>query len=383
MWAGREALAFGRGGVAAAARATGLSRATVTKGMRAIQLGETIEPGRVRRPGGGRRPLEDHDVAARHRPGAARRRRGSRATATRSPGRRGASASLPARCATPATRSTTPRSRGTCAGWASACSPTARRRPGPERLDRGEQFRIVDRQVSSALARGDPAISVEVRHRKPSRASAPAGPRARAQPRPAPPRRVPGAGRGAAQARATTASSTSPPTTAGSASRSTRTTPASSWRRSAAGGSTWDASAARTRGRSRSPPNAAPTDSWPACGRPSCRGLPTRRAWPSASVISLPGRRAGTTSSTASSASGAGNGRASPVVSRRVVVSLIGNARLAHRRGVYARLDEASYARDGPASRTRCMARRRERPAAARGTTRSLPSDRRLRREAC
>ena len=63
LWAGREALAFGRGGVAAVARATGLARATVTKGMREIELGVTLEPGRIRRPGGGRRPLEDHDVA--------------------------------------------------------------------------------------------------------------------------------------------------------------------------------------------------------------------------------------------------------------------------------------------------------------------------------
>ena len=63
MWAGREALAYGRGGIAAVSRATGLARATVSKGMRAVEAGETIEPGHVRRVGGGRRPLEDHDAA--------------------------------------------------------------------------------------------------------------------------------------------------------------------------------------------------------------------------------------------------------------------------------------------------------------------------------
>jgi len=62
LWAGGEALAFGRGGVAAASRVTGLARATVVKGMREIEGGVKIELGRLRRAGGGRRPLEDHDV---------------------------------------------------------------------------------------------------------------------------------------------------------------------------------------------------------------------------------------------------------------------------------------------------------------------------------
>ncbi len=174
MWAGREALAFGRGGVAAAARATGLSRATVTKGMRAIQLGETIEPGRVRRPGGGRRPLEDHDV----------------------------------RLVTDLERLVADEARGHCdaLAWTTRSvrelaralreagheihytsvarylrrlgfSMQSNRAPpaGARTLDRAQQFRLVDHQVSSALARGDPAISVEVMHRKPSRVSAAAG----------------------------------------------------------------------------------------------------------------------------------------------------------------------------------------------------------------
>jgi len=60
-WAGAEALSHGRGGLAAVARATGMSPTTVAKGMREIRSRETLGPGRVRRPGGGRRALTDAD----------------------------------------------------------------------------------------------------------------------------------------------------------------------------------------------------------------------------------------------------------------------------------------------------------------------------------
>jgi len=42
-------------------RATGMSATTVAKGMREIEAGETLEAGRVRRAGGGRRPLIESD----------------------------------------------------------------------------------------------------------------------------------------------------------------------------------------------------------------------------------------------------------------------------------------------------------------------------------
>jgi hypothetical protein len=61
LWAGAEALSHGRGGQAAVVRATGMSATTVAKGMREIRAGETLEGGRVRRAGGGRRPLTQTD----------------------------------------------------------------------------------------------------------------------------------------------------------------------------------------------------------------------------------------------------------------------------------------------------------------------------------
>ncbi len=54
-------MSHGRGGQAAVVRATGMSATTVAKGMREIASGETLERGRVRKAGGGRRPLTETD----------------------------------------------------------------------------------------------------------------------------------------------------------------------------------------------------------------------------------------------------------------------------------------------------------------------------------
>ncbi len=55
LFAGAEALVLGRGGQAAVARATGLSRGTVQRGMRELQAPGGAAKGRIRRPGGGRK----------------------------------------------------------------------------------------------------------------------------------------------------------------------------------------------------------------------------------------------------------------------------------------------------------------------------------------
>ena len=65
-WAACEALALGRGGISAVSKATGLSRNTIRKGIREIQsvmphLADEAEVTRVRRSGGGRRPLSEKD----------------------------------------------------------------------------------------------------------------------------------------------------------------------------------------------------------------------------------------------------------------------------------------------------------------------------------
>ena len=70
LWAATEALALGRGGISAAARATGLSRPTIYAGIEEIHTGTVTMPRgrdeRVRRPGGGRKKRTVHDPTLLH-----------------------------------------------------------------------------------------------------------------------------------------------------------------------------------------------------------------------------------------------------------------------------------------------------------------------------
>ena len=61
LWAATEALALGRGGIALVERATGVSRSTISRGMRELESGEILEPGRTRRSGGGRKRTAEKD----------------------------------------------------------------------------------------------------------------------------------------------------------------------------------------------------------------------------------------------------------------------------------------------------------------------------------
>ena len=62
LWAGVEARALGRGGISAVARATGMSRTTVRAGLRELTADGTITPhAGIRKSGGGRKSLADRD----------------------------------------------------------------------------------------------------------------------------------------------------------------------------------------------------------------------------------------------------------------------------------------------------------------------------------
>ena len=62
MWLGVEARAWGRGGVSAVARATGVSRTTVTAAVKGLEdPSRGVPVGRVRRAGAGRRPVTQTD----------------------------------------------------------------------------------------------------------------------------------------------------------------------------------------------------------------------------------------------------------------------------------------------------------------------------------
>jgi transposase len=60
-FAASETRTFGRGGIAAAARACGLAENTVRRGLRELEGADRLEPGRVRARGAGRKAAEDSD----------------------------------------------------------------------------------------------------------------------------------------------------------------------------------------------------------------------------------------------------------------------------------------------------------------------------------
>lgn len=62
-FAAAEAVAAGRGGVSAVTRVTGIARSTVGRGLAELRAAESFAGDRVRRPGGGRKPLSETDTS--------------------------------------------------------------------------------------------------------------------------------------------------------------------------------------------------------------------------------------------------------------------------------------------------------------------------------
>jgi transposase-like protein len=62
-FAAAEALAAGRGGIAAVARATGIAPSTIGRALREVRAGEMLDPGRLRRPGAGGKPRIETDAS--------------------------------------------------------------------------------------------------------------------------------------------------------------------------------------------------------------------------------------------------------------------------------------------------------------------------------
>ncbi len=62
-FAAAEALTAGRGGIVAVSRATGLARSTIGRALEELRGGEAVDAERVRRPGGGRKPLSETDAS--------------------------------------------------------------------------------------------------------------------------------------------------------------------------------------------------------------------------------------------------------------------------------------------------------------------------------
>ena len=61
VWAATEALALGHGGIGLVERATGISRSTISRGIRELDAGDRLPAECTRRPGGGRKRTVDKD----------------------------------------------------------------------------------------------------------------------------------------------------------------------------------------------------------------------------------------------------------------------------------------------------------------------------------
>ena len=60
IWAVTEADALGYGGISLVARATGISRRAIHRGLTELNAAEAVSPDRIRKPGGGRKPAVYH-----------------------------------------------------------------------------------------------------------------------------------------------------------------------------------------------------------------------------------------------------------------------------------------------------------------------------------
>ena len=166
LWAAAEAESQGRGGTAAVARATGIAPSTIRRGRGELASGFSPGPGRVRRPGAGRKPLTEKDptlladlerlVDGDSRGDPERPLRWSAKSLRNLAGElRGQGHEISARSVAPLLRRL---------GY--SLQANAKTREGARHPDRDAQFRHVNATVTTALAAGQPAISVDTKKKE-------------------------------------------------------------------------------------------------------------------------------------------------------------------------------------------------------------------------
>jgi Rhodopirellula transposase DDE domain len=164
-----KALEMGRGGASRLSRLTGMSRATITRGMAELRGGKRLRDvgtGRVRAPGGGRKKVEETDPALQRHLKAIMEE-----TTAGDP-------MSPLKWTSKSTRTIAeelaraghPVSNVTVARCLSAMGYTlqasVKTREGPQHPDRDAQFCYLNRQVKSFRRSGDPVISVDTKKKE-------------------------------------------------------------------------------------------------------------------------------------------------------------------------------------------------------------------------
>jgi Rhodopirellula transposase DDE domain len=165
-FAAAEAQAAGHGGVSAVARITGIARSTIGRGLTELREAGAPPPGRVRRPGGGRKPLSVTDPNLLD-----DLRRLVEPTTRGDPDR-------PLLWTAKSLRNLTA---GLCVLGHRVCHNTVgtllrtlgyslqanrKTREGASHPDRDAQFGYLNEQVKAALAAGEPAISVDTKKKE-------------------------------------------------------------------------------------------------------------------------------------------------------------------------------------------------------------------------
>lgn len=168
LWAAVEAEALGRGGVAAVARVTGLSRTTIYVGLAELKQKTplALASGRARRPGGGRKPLTEKD------PGLLAALDGLVEPFTRGDPQsalRWTSKST-TKLAQALTKAGHPVSQRTVCNLLTAAGyslqSTRKTREGGQHEDRDAQFQHLNGQVQAALRDRQPVISVDTKKKE-------------------------------------------------------------------------------------------------------------------------------------------------------------------------------------------------------------------------
>jgi transposase len=166
FWAASEARVLGRGGVAAVARASGISENTIRKGIREIDSGERLEDGRVRRRGGGRKPVAENDpglIVALERL-VSEDCRGDPMQVLRWTSKSVRRLAAELREQGHAVHFTTVAALLRSLGY--SLQSNRKTLEGARHPDRDAQFRLINERVGAAIAAGEPAISIDTKKKE-------------------------------------------------------------------------------------------------------------------------------------------------------------------------------------------------------------------------
>jgi Rhodopirellula transposase DDE domain len=165
-WAAAEARSHGRGGIAAVARATGISEGTVRRGLAELVADEELEPDRVRRAGAGRPGILERE------PGLSETldqlidpvTRGDPESPLRWTSKSGAKLAEALRDLGHEVVDRTVLRLLKVKGY--SLQANKKTREGAQHPDRDAQFEHINRTVSEAIAAGEPVISVDAKKRE-------------------------------------------------------------------------------------------------------------------------------------------------------------------------------------------------------------------------